>query len=63
MSERRKKIPGSAGFVLGRSAFARISAVEGLALSPDMHEAFARFDREGSDASTRRKELRKLYGS
>lgn len=38
---------GSAGHVLGHKAFARITAVEGLALTPDAEEMFRGFDRQG----------------
>jgi hypothetical protein len=59
----RKRIPSRpdlpnrsdpAGFVLGRARFARICAVEGIALTPDMRDILERFDREGLKAEGRR---------
>jgi hypothetical protein len=46
--------PRPAGFVLGRAGFARISAVEGIALTPEMRAALDSFDREGLSAEERR---------
>jgi hypothetical protein len=43
-----------AGFVLGRAGFARISAVEGIALTPEMRAVLDSFDREGLSAEERR---------
>jgi hypothetical protein len=45
------------GFTLGRDRFARISAVEGIALTPEMHAALDRFDREGLSAEERRRAI------
>lgn len=61
MSNRVKSTPRPAGFVLGRQAFARISAVEGLALTPAMKADFAELDRAQADPATRRQQLRKRY--
>jgi hypothetical protein len=49
-------------FVLGRTAYASISAVEGLVLTRDMQAEFTNFDSAGIDAQTRRRELAKRYG-
>jgi hypothetical protein len=43
--------PTSAGFVLGRERFARISAVKGVVLTPAMRADLERFDREGQSAA------------
>lgn len=61
MSKVAKSAPKAQGFVLGRQAFARISAVEGLYLTPDMQAEFAELDQRGADAATRREQLRKRY--
>lgn len=42
------------GFVLGRARFAHISAVEGIALTPEMCAAMDGFDRDGLSAEERR---------
>jgi hypothetical protein len=44
-------------FVLGRDRFARISAVEGIALTDDMRATLERFDREGLSAAERRRAI------
>jgi hypothetical protein len=52
--------PGSSrqeGFVLGRDHFARISAIEGIALTADMREFLDRFDREELSAAERRRAI------
>ena len=46
--------PGYDGFVLGRSGFAHISAVEGIALTPEMRATMDSFDRDGLTAAERR---------
>jgi hypothetical protein len=43
--------------VLGREAFARISAVEGIRLTDDMRAEFERFDREGLSPAERRRAI------
>jgi hypothetical protein len=47
--------PASAGFVLGRERFARISAVEGVAFTPSMRADLERFDRDNLSAADRRR--------
>ena len=44
-------------FTLGRARFAQISAVEGIALTPEMREMMERFDREGLSATERRRAI------
>jgi hypothetical protein len=46
--------PAIKGYVLGRASFARISAVEGIRLSPAMEADFREFDRKGLSAPQRR---------
>ena len=50
------------GYTLGRASFARISAVEGIHLSPEMEERFRDFDRNGLSASERRKAIARVFG-
>ena len=50
-----------AGFVLGRDRFARISAVEGVSLTPDMRADLERFDREGLSAAQRRRAIQSRF--
>jgi hypothetical protein len=51
------------GLVLGREAFAAISAIEGLKVPPEMDELFREFDRLGLSPEERRAALIKKYGS
>lgn len=53
----RSKRPSPKGFILGRAGFARISAVEGIALTPEMQTTLERFDREGLSADERRRRI------
>ena len=62
MARRSKPIPPKPGFTLGREAFAKISAVEGIALTPGMKEDFRAFEREGLSAEERRAALVRKYG-
>ena len=54
---RRPRLSHPGGFTLGRDRFAQISAVEGIALTPEMRAALDRFDREGSSAEERRRAI------
>ena len=47
----------SASFVVGRDRFARISAVEGIVLTPAMRAELERFDRDGLSAAERRRAI------
>jgi len=51
-----------ATFVVGRSAFAKISAVEGLKMSPSMRKDFEEFDRKKLSPDKRREALSSKYG-
>jgi hypothetical protein len=44
----------NAGFVLGRERFAKISAVEGIELSPAMKKRMSQSDQKGLSAAARR---------
>lgn len=52
-----------ASFVLGRSGFAKISAVEGLKITAAMEAEFREFDRKGLSPSERRAAIARKYGS
>ncbi len=52
----------SGRFTLGREAFTKISAVEGIHLSPEMERDFREFDRKGLTAAERRKAISRKYG-
>ncbi len=49
------------GFTLGRAAFARISAVEGIRLTPEMENDLREYDEQGLSASERRKAILEKY--
>jgi len=51
------------GFKVGRRAFAKISAVEGIHLSSEMAKDFSEFDRKGLSADQRRKAIARKYGA
>lgn len=52
----------SSGFRIGREGFARISAIEGIQLTPAMKRDLARFDRENLPQEARRQVIRTKYG-
>jgi hypothetical protein len=49
-------------YTLGRKGFAKISAIEGIKLSPEMADNFREFDRQQLTASERRAAIRHKYG-
>ena len=49
-------------FLIGREAFAKISAVEGIRMPRSMQADFAGFDRDKASASKRRSALTDKYG-
>jgi len=49
-------------YTLGRKSFAKISAVEGIRLSPEMEARFSDFDRKDLSAAERRQEIQRDYG-
>ncbi len=49
------------GFVLGRAAYARISAVEGIRLTGEMEQDLREFDEKGLSSSERRKIILEKY--
>jgi hypothetical protein len=52
--QKKRTAKKSAGPVIGRQTFGRISAVEGIRLSTAMKRAFAEFDRDGLSPERRR---------
>jgi hypothetical protein len=50
-----------AGLIIGRERFARISAVEGIELSPDMKRRAAELDRRGASGEERRRTIMRAY--
>ncbi|MDD1532717.1 hypothetical protein C7U89_01490 [Bradyrhizobium sp. WBOS4] len=56
-----KPTKNAAGFVLGRKAWAKISAVEGIVLSKESEERLAEFDRLGLSPAERRERIIKKY--
>ena len=60
---KRPNSPQNAGFVLGRAAFDRISAVEGLRRDETSEAMFTEFDRRGLDAEARRQAIRARHGA
>ncbi len=59
--KRAAKAPPKA-YVIGRSGFARISAVEGIRLTETMDADFREFERQGLSADERRKVIGRKYG-
>ena len=62
-----KKIPSNRTektdqFKIGRSGFAKISAVEGMRISASMKSDFEEFERQGLSAQKRRTALSAKYG-
>jgi hypothetical protein len=51
----------TSGVVLGRERFAKISAVEGIELSPGMKKRAAEFDRRGLSGEERRRSIIRAY--
>jgi hypothetical protein len=48
--------------VIGRVAMERISAIEGIRLSPEMKRDLRRFDKQGLSSEARREAILKKYG-
>jgi hypothetical protein len=57
-----KRSSPKARFTLGRQGFAKISAVEGVRLSPAMEERFREFDRKKLPAAARREAIARAFG-
>ena len=61
MSMSRLRASITKGFTLGRAAFEKISAVEGVRFSKTMKSEFRRFDREGLSPEERRRVITSKY--
>jgi hypothetical protein len=49
------------GYTIGRAGFAKISAVEGIKLTPSMAANFREFERQGLSPEERRKAILRKY--
>jgi hypothetical protein len=56
-----KKSEKTGSFVIGHARFSKISAVEGIALTPTMKARKSRLDRTGASAAERRAAIIKAY--
>jgi hypothetical protein len=52
----------SGTYTVGRDGFAKISAVEGIKVSPAAEADFREFDQRGLSAAERRRALARKYG-
>lgn len=58
----KPKKPAATGYTIGRAGFAKISAVEGIRLTPEMAADFGEFERKGLSPEERRKAIAGKYG-
>lgn len=61
MTKTRAKHRASTGFTLGRRAFSKISAVEGIQLTPEMEADLREYDERGLSISKRRTAIFEKY--
>jgi hypothetical protein len=61
MSMSKSGTPITKGFTLGRAAFEKISAVEGVRLSRKVKDEFLKFDRKGLSPDERRRAIMSKY--
>jgi len=59
---RKPPTPGNRGITIGRAGFAKISAVEGIHLTPGMEADFREFDRKALSPEQRRQVIAEKYG-
>jgi len=52
---------GKSGYTIGRDAFSKISAVEGIQLSKEMRSDFQAFEQKGLSPKDRRDAISKKY--
>ena len=62
MATKTKARPRTGTSIIGRSSFAKISAVEGIKVSHRAEEDFHEFDSQGLSAAERRKAIVRKYG-
>ena len=53
----RPRKASAKSYTLGRAGFAKISAIEGIHLTPEMEAQFLDFDRQGLSPDDRRKAI------
>ena len=61
-SENDRRAVPSESFTLGREAFAKVSALERVEISPELQRQFHEFDRKGLSAAERRRSILSKYG-
>jgi len=59
---RKPSSSGIRGFTIGRAGFAKISAVEGIQLTPEMDADFREFERQALSPEQRRRVIAEKYG-
>ena len=59
---KRRRVRASEDFTIGRSDFAKISAVEGIRLTEAMAAEFREFDRKRLTPDQRRRAISRRYG-
>ena len=62
MKQVARTLRTSSGFRLGRQSFAKISAVEGIRLTPEMEAQFRNFDRQNLSPEERRRAIALAFG-
>lgn len=62
MSKQKPRNATTGRFVVGREAFSKISAVEGLRMSKTMRGEFRELDKRGASPKVRRDTLSGKYG-
>lgn len=60
-SKSRSGTRAAKGYVIGRQRFAKISAIEGIQITPSMDADFREFDRQELPAGERRKLIARKY--
>ena len=60
-AKRKKAVSKKSGWVIGHARFTKISAVEGIVLSPGMKARKSELDRTGASAEKRRETIIKAY--
>ena len=58
----KPSVSGAHGFTIGRAGFAKISAVEGIELTPEMDAEFREFERQGLSPEQQCRVIAEKYG-
>jgi hypothetical protein len=61
-TKKKTRSASTARITIGRNAFDKISAIEGMNLTPAMKRAFRELDKQGLTPAQRRKALIAKYG-